>query len=101
MTPSSHAEGRVFPVFKTRVRAQEESGYHADTYKDLKADNYGFYYVDGNYAVSYFRETAMLDIVSESNLQLHIKKFGYWRGEKYIADRWPAGYQDLFILRKE
>ena len=79
----------------------DEESVRAITYEDLKADRYGFYYVAGNYAVSYFRETAMLDIVREANLQLHIKKFGYWRGEKYLADRWPTGYQDLIILRKE
>ena len=74
---------------------------HARTFpdKDLESDEYGFYTINGSYADSYFKEKTILDIIHESDCTLHIKKFGFWRGDKYKEDR-PGGYQDLFIIGK-
>jgi SAM-dependent methyltransferase len=97
----------IYRITKKGARAYltffiyDEESVRAITHKDLEADKYGFYYVHGNYAVSYFKEGEILDIIHRSHLLLHIKKLGFWRGEKYNEERWPAGYQDLFILRKE
>jgi len=69
--------------------------------KDLESDEYGFYTIHGGYADSYFKEKTVLDLVLEIGYTLHIKKFGFWRGDKYKEERWPGGYQDLFILGKD
>jgi hypothetical protein len=76
---------------------------HARAFPDqhLESDEYGFYHIDGGYAVSYFKEKTILDVIHGSDCALHIKKFGFWRGDKYKEDRWPGGYQDLFILTKD
>jgi hypothetical protein len=69
--------------------------------RNLESDEYGFYHIDGGYAVSYFKEKTILDVIHESDCTLLIKKFGFWRGDKYKEDRWPGGYQDLFILTND
>ena len=69
--------------------------------RNLESDEYGFYHIEGGYAVSYFKEKTILDVIHESNCTLLIKKFGFWRGDKYKEDRWPGGYQDLFILTND
>jgi len=81
----------------------DEESHHAipNADRNLESDEYGFYHIDGDYAVSYFKEKAILDSIRESDCTLHIKKFGFWRGDKYKEDRWPGGYQDLFILTKD
>jgi len=81
----------------------DEESLHAIPYPDrtLESDAYGLYHIDGGYAESYFYEKTILDIIKESDCTLHTKKFGFWRGDKYKQDRWPGGYQDLFILTKD
>jgi SAM-dependent methyltransferase len=80
----------------------DEESRHTIPYsdRDLDSDGYGFYHVEGSYADSYFKEKTILDIVRESDCTLHLKKFGFWRGDKYKEERWPGGYQDLFIIGK-
>jgi len=81
----------------------DEESRHAipNADRNLESDEYGFYHIDGGYAVSYFKEKTILDIIHESDCTSYIKKFGFWRGDKYKEDRWPGGYQDLFILTKD
>jgi ubiquinone/menaquinone biosynthesis C-methylase UbiE len=79
----------------------DEESLHAIPYphRDLDSDGYGFYYVEGSYANSYFMEKTILDLLLEFGYTLDVKQLGFWRGDKY-KDRWPVGYQDLFILGK-
>ena len=79
----------------------DEESRHAIPYQELEADEHGYYYVEGSYAVSYFKEKTILDLIGESHLIMHLKKLGFWRGEKFKEDRWPAGYQDLCIVKKD
>jgi methyltransferase family protein len=81
----------------------DEESRHAIPNEDrnLESDEYGFYQINGGYAVSYFKEKPIVDIIRKSDCTLDIKKFGFWRGDKYKEDRWPGGYQDLFILTKD
>jgi SAM-dependent methyltransferase len=97
----------IYRIMKKGARAYltffiyDEESLHAIPYphRDLDFDGYGFYYVEGSYAESYFEEKTISDLVFEFGYTLHVKQFGFWRGDKY-KDRRPVGYQDLFILGK-
>jgi SAM-dependent methyltransferase len=99
----------IYRIMKKGARAYltffiyDEESRHTILNPDrpLESDEYGFYHIDGSYAVSYFKEKTILDIIRESGNDLDVKKFGFWRGDKYKEDRWPGGYQDLFILTKD
>jgi hypothetical protein len=99
----------IYRIMKKDARAYltffiyDDESRHAipHPHRDLESDGYGFYYVEGSYADSYFKEKTILDIIRESDCTLHIKKFGFWRGDKYREDRYPGGYQDLLIIGKD
>jgi len=99
----------IYRIMKRDARAYltffiyDEESHHSipHPHRDLQSDEYGFYYVEGSYADSYFKERTILDIFGEFDFRLHTKKFGFWRGDKYREDRWPGGYQDLFIIGKD
>jgi SAM-dependent methyltransferase len=91
--------GRAYLTFFIYDEESRHAIPNAD--RNLESDEYGFYQIDGGYAVSYFKEKTILGVINESACTLHIKKFGFWRGDKYKEDRWPGGYQDLCILTKD